>query len=389
MSCVKAPYANDRFEYVKCEFPPHLSGMVLGDYANKGALLIPVTGNKLKLRAHFDGYSARPLSCDDWSFASYTEVVTRNCPDHYPDVMLHGGGTGSWGGAYQGSLPYSRRIAAMFKYAADNYGERIDWNAGITLEGCSYGGSTSLLQSILMTDVWTKALISSVVACVPPTLMMKQTTPIGNYWRDAGIQKSWGGFDWTLGDIQRHVNENVYYRINGSPSDTSVVFDLDFFRLCDEKEIACFGTWHDCGHNPNCPGINLPFYEKYSGAEMEVRLDKPLIIFTHATSNHWGSSRGHYNLGLEYRTGGITRGSNFLSVPLRYRAHHNLGGDIPNQAGDSTFNITMRRTRLQDGDYRWSLDGRTGTCKVLAGSLRIERITLSDNEVYSELRIFK
>lgn len=389
VTCEQAPYANDRFHFIKCTFPPHISKFVIGDYPQKGSLLIPVTGNKLTLRAHFDGYSARPISCDDWNFASYTEIVTRNCPDHYPDIQLHGGGTGSWGGPYQGGNPYGWRIAALFKYASEHYASRIDWQAGITLEGCSYGGSTALLQSMLMPDVWTKALITVVSACVPPTLMVKQETPVGNYWRDVSIQRSWGSFDWTRADIRQHINRLAYYRIVGSPGDTSVVFDLAIFEVCDELKIACFGMWHNYGHAPSEPGINLPFQNIYSGPDMVVRLDKPLIIFTKSSANYWGALRGHYNLGLEYRSASIVSSDRLLVVPVRYRRTVNIGGGVPDQPTSASFEFTTRRIKLPDGEYRWTLAQQSGTTSVVNGELSIEGLVLAHSETYSDLRIEK
>lgn len=390
MTCAEAPFANNNFVYIKCEFPPHISKFVTpeANTPQRGALLIPrFPTKKLKLRAHFGGYSASPEACDDWGFSDPNYIVTKNCPDHLGDTALLGGGVGTWGGPMKGENPYGWRIAALLKYAYDHYGTLIDYGAGVELEGCSYGGTTAILQSLIMPDPWAKALITVVNACVPQTLMVRQDAPVGQYWRSAQVQASWGAYDWRLADPATQTTGRVYYRLNGSPADTSVVFDTDFFRkVCDDNQNACAGTWHSAGHNIAEPGVNLPFQQLYSGPDMQARLDRPLVIFTHSTANYWGI-RGHYNLGMEWNTAGITNSNASVKVPVRYRAHSSMGGGIPDQPDTATVDLTLRRTKLTDGTYHYTLGQQSGLATATAGVITITGLTLESSETYTELRI--
>jgi hypothetical protein len=393
MACAPStPIPN--FTYVKCTFPYRISKFTAANAATDqhGALLVPTTAGLKKLRAHFYGYSAAPTVCDNNGFSDPNYITTKNCPSHYPNLNLYPGYFTAWGGAWNGELDYGWRIAALFKYVNDNY-SNVDWGAGIELEGTSEGGATVILQSLLLPDPWARALITVVNAQVPQTLFVKTTDPIGGYWRNPVVQFTWGGFDWRKADIIANADKvkNIYYRLNGSPADTSVVFDLAFFTdFCDAKKIACMGTWHAAGHQPTEPGVNLPFYDLYSGPDMQARLDKPLVIFTHSTANYWGI-RGHYNLGMEWNTASIQDTASRLAVPIRYRRVTGMGAGLPDQPLSATFDITLRRVRnftLQSGEScHWTLGQQSGLATATAGVITITGLTLESSETYTELRI--
>jgi hypothetical protein len=392
------PYPNDRFIYIRCTFPPIISKYVRSDSSHSQYAVIMVPRyplRKLGWTIKTDGYNARPTNCNTWPDADYNAIVMRHCPDHYPDAAIYQGssGTGSWGGPVAGENPLGWRMAAVMKYVSDNYGHLLDKGAGATLLGCSYGGSTSILQSMLIPDPWARALVNKVRACVPPTLMVKQEAPQGNYWRDGNIRQSWGAFDWTLADVRRYANPYAYHRINGSPADTAVVFDLAFFRdVCDAQQVACFGTWHNAGHSIAEPGVNLPFGDLFSGLDSQARLDRPLIVFTDSSANYWGP-RGHYNLGLEYHTAGISDTANRLAVPVRYLHRTGMGGGIPDQPAAATFSITLRRIPYfnpRPGEtlvYR--LAGLQGSTTAGAGEVTITGLTLQSSDQYTTLEILR
>jgi len=389
--------------YVDCTFPPFISKFVTRNAAweFKSAYLLPnplpVT-KSLKFKAHFDGYSAvlaGPNGCTSYDHSQAGYIVSRNCPGHYPRLDLYPGSPLDWGGIFNGEKAYGWRIAAMFTRANERWGSSIDWGAGITLEGSSYGGTTAILQSVILPDRLWRRQISIVNAHVPQTLFV---SPNGGYWRDPAVRLAWGSYDTNKADIVKRANKvrHIYYRVNGSPADTAVVFDLDFFRqVCDQRKIACFGTWHDTGHNLTEPGVNLPFLSLYSGPDMQVRLDTLLPVFTNSTANYWGR-RGHYNLGLEWANVSqpFIDTKNRVVVPVRYLRHTNLGGDIPDQPLTATFDLTITRPTkftLPVGQLvNWSLGEQSGQLTVTkAGEVTVLQITLDSSSEYTSLYLTK
>jgi hypothetical protein len=391
-------FPNQNFTYVVGTFPPHISKFVSpsADAPQKAALLIPnnvPAGKKLKLRAHFDGYSAAPDTCYNNNFSSTEAIVTRNCPDHYGDPDMLWGGVGGWGGPSEGENPYGWRIAATLKYASDHYNSIIDWGAGWTAEGCSYGGTTSILQSLIMPDKWAKATLTNVVACVPQTLMVEPSDPVGQYWVSQSIRTAWGGYDYHLADVRTQATGRVRYRVNGSPLDTSVRFDLRFFPwVCDDKRIPCMGTWHAGGHNPTQAGINLPFMWEYSDTGMEHRLDQPQVAFLHSSANYMGNV-GHWNLGLAWWNAGMVDTSMRTLIPLRYVPWKNIGGGAPDQPSIVTFGVTVRNTKMPLGigdRVLWSFGMLSGMATVTTqGEVTLEGLSLPASSSYTGLELWK
>lgn len=389
--------------YVDCTFPPFISKFVTRNAAwdFKSAYLLPnplPATKSLKFKAHFDGYSAvldGPNGCTSYAFSQAGYIVSKNCPGHYPRLDLYPGGPLDWGGIFNGEKAYGWRIAAMFTRANERWGSSIDWAAGITFEGPSYGGTTAILQSVILPDKYWRNQIAIVNAQVPQTLFV---SPNGGYWRNPAVRLAWGDYNPKKADIVKKADSvrHIYYRLNGSPADTAVVFDLDFFKkVCDEKKIACFGTWHNAGHNPTEPGINLPFWNLYSGPDMQVRLDTMLPVFTNSTANYWGP-RGHYNLGLEWANIAqpFTDTKSKAVVPIRYLRHTNISADIPDQPLVATFDLTIRRPTkftLPEGQkVKWSIGGQSGQVKVTkAGEVTIPAITLNSSTEYAALLLTK
>lgn len=367
-----------------------------GGWSQAVAFLLPdplPADKSLTLKVRMSGYSARPTYCEGLDFAQKGHIVIKPCAGHYPSKTEHAAigqtGLGWWGYYYSNSN--SHRLGLSLSKALE-YHQSIDIEAGVTLEGTSYGGTGAILQSLLLKDAdpfW-QAMTVRVFATIPQTLVVKPET--GVYWKDPAVQHAWQGQDWRKADIIARADElkHIYYRVNGSPADTTVVFDLDFFRLfCEAKRIACFGTWHGAGHTPAEPGINLPFAELYSGPDSEIRHDTPLPVFTGSTANHWGA-RGHYNLGLEWRRGTAT--ADEVVMPIRYRQHASLGLDIPDQPAGATFDLTLRRLwpfRARAGDQvAWSVGDQSGVARVeVEGEVMITGITIQSGAGYLDVRV--
>jgi len=401
MTCVGSfPFA-DNFQHVECTFPPHISKFVTenADWHFKSAMLVPwPLTKKIPLRAHFDGYSADLSgdgvvhnSCYGYDYSDENAIVTRNCPGHYPHLDWYEGMPLDWGGIFNGEEAYGWRIAAMFTRAAALYGKYIDWNAGITLEGVSYGGATAILQSMLLPDVWWRYSITVVNASLAPTMFVKATQPMGNYWLDEAVRLAWGDYDIRKADITQADVKHIYYRVTGASHDSIVVFDLDFFRNCDRRKLACYGSWSRGDHewpDPEAPPAYQAVMDQlYSGPDSLVRLDKMLPVFTNSTANYWGA-RGHFNLGLEWKTSGFVDTASRIEIPVRYRRHTNMGVDLPNQPESATFDFTVRRLKkfsAQVGDViHYRINSQSGEVLVTeAGEVTIPKIKLASSPNYT------
>lgn len=392
------------YQYV-CNFPGesiYVPNNVTWDYP--ASFLVPNVlpgDNSLRLRMYFSGYSSLP-GCTSSDFSETGFITIKNCPGHYPDVRAHAidglEPLGWWGQYFGDSNGY--RIATSLAKADELWNSSIDQLAGVMLVGRSYGGTGAILQTVVLPDPGWRSQLSIVWADIPHTLFVKpDATPgilfdEGLYWRDAAVRLAWGNFDPAKADIiqQADTVEHIYYRVNGSPADVSVHFDLDFFReLCDGKKIACFGTWHNAGHASSEPGINLPFFNLFSSPDMDVRLDQILPVFTNSTANYWGP-RGHYNLGLEWSDGkDFIDTEALISVPIRYRRRTNLGADIPDQPETVTFDVTLRRVKNFDlpllSEVAWVFGDQSGFAAInAAGEVTVEGLSLTSPQ-YTRLEI--
>ena len=112
-----------------------------------------------------------------------------------------------------------------------------------------------------------------------------------NYGRRRGKQtRKTGNFDASMIDVEaamaRGDLNHIFFRINGASNDN---VNTVFFRLCDRYRIGMGG------HAPTETGVNLPAY----GGPM---------------------------------------------LKLRYRRHTNIGGGIPDQPEQVTFDLTPPET---------------------------------------------
>ena len=284
------------------------------------------------------GYTPTPQACENDDGARANAMVIKNCAAHYPDHNNYGAGGNvpmGWWGIFEGTNSNGFRISESIVRAFEKYTQSIDWGRGITLQGTSYGGTGAILQSMLLPNEVSRRFISVVHANLPHTMFVKKDPnphdgidERGHYYRDPAVQWAWGDFDTSKADFAVAAAEGrvdrIYYRVNGGTNDSLGIVDLDFFRICDQYKIACFGTWHQAGHEIAEPGINLPFNALYNSPEQDVRFDQVLPVFTQSTANNWGE-RGHYNLGLSWNSSemevsadGIFR-SDSLSPPHQHR----------------------------------------------------------------------
>jgi hypothetical protein len=377
-------------------------------YPFKTGLIVPHVppGNaSLRVVEHFDGYTAAPfpiLPNNDFSAPGF--IVVKTHPGHYPNLFDYYNEYGiaplDWGGFAKGDSN-RWRFGIAFGKINELMSSSVDWNAGLRLEGISYGGTTSILQSLLLKDPVAQSSVTIVNVALPNTLFVRlDTTPNDNinqngmYYRDAAsVQLAWDEpTNVATADIiaQAASLKGKYYSVFGNSGDTTVKFDLEFFTLfCEARKIACMGAWINGDHGQYDPGVvrnqdrslavGLPVYMDagsggthgpFSGPDSDSRLDKVLPVFTGSTANFFsivqgqpGFIRGHYNLGLEWNS--VTQPTptaSKLTLPIRYRRHTGFGtgsvyasGDvsgpdtnaanwIPDQPNSATFNITLQRT---------------------------------------------
>lgn len=399
---------NARYNRVECDFSEQPYIPPAATQAFPASVIVPTPlphDYSLRLVADLHGYTSIPRVCENDNGAEQGVLLLKNCASHYPshvDYRINGTLPMGWWGIFGGVNSNGYRLSETARHALENYTDSIDWASGITLRGTSYGGTGSILQSMLMPQG--RALITVVQANIPHTLFVKQDPDSGDnvderghYYRDPAVQLAWGDVDPAEADFARAAAANkishIYYRINGATNDNLGIVDLDFFRYCDEYKIACFGTWHTGGHNTSEPGVNLPFTALYTAPEMDVKLGQLLPVFTHSSANNWGA-RGHYNLGLSWNSSGIERSANKLVVPIRYKRSTQLG-PLEDQPRDATFNLTLRhvgKMRFFRGKtLYWTLGSKSGTTTVsLRGSknvITINGLNLDSSDDYTDLTI--
>jgi hypothetical protein len=362
--------------------------------------------HSLKIIMHWDGYG-NASGCPTVNFGQPGAVVVKNCPDYYPTETAHRINNVNplgWGGPYFGYSNAWRFTTALDKISR-HWQRSIDWNAGITLEGKSYGGATALHQSLMFEDVnpfW-QAAVTKVRAVAAPTLFVKPDTDpdpnvsnAGNYWRSLAIQTAWIGYDLDLADMIKQASrlKHIYFNVTGSPQDTTAFFFLSFYTdFCDAKKIACFIVHHNLGHVDPPLTIHLPFNDMFAGPYQDARLDQLIQVFTRATSNLYGPIGG-YNLGLSWDSRFLMDEPDRIVTPLRYLALTNIYPGIADQPPQSTFDFTLRdrsssRFRFRAGEQvAWVIGNQSGYVTVTEeGEVTIQGITLSSSSAYSNLSV--
>lgn len=401
----------------------------------------------LKLLAYFGGWGEPCTPTLDHSNPQY--IIIKNtqqvCPGHGSSWNVGVSTPMDWGGIAYGppgleengeSLGW--RISASLTRAQVAYAEKIDLNAGVRLDGYSWGGTTVFMQPLLMKDEYWRSKVTIVRGSVPGTMFTRHDldgdaiNKNGQYWRCASsfsnscyannqpasdIALAWKSFDpekvnylSTVYDNASKV-KNVYFSATGSElSDSAVFFDTDFFRVfCNQKKIACFGTWHNNGHAAAEPGIYMPFNAVFSGVYSDNRLDRILPVFTNSTGNNYSRTRGHHNLGLEWMSGSFNVDTvDKVSIPIRYVATTNFGAStVPGMVGETlppqptsiTVDVTLRKVKnfaLTKGrNLKWNFYPGAGagapvtgtTIVTTAGEVTIPAVPLSSSGNFSTLEI--
>jgi len=404
MKCSDPTAINGSFNRVQCLFSREPYTTPGGTTSFPASYVVPnpmPTNNSLRIVVDMHGYTAIPVSCTDNNGSTPGAIVIKHCAAYYPkhtDFAVNGTLPMDWWGIFKGVNGNGYRIAESLARTLEKWGTSVDLGRGFTLRGTSYGGTGAILQSMLLPQG--THLVSVLQANVPHTLFVNADTDgdaideRGHYFRDPAVRLAWGNFDIARADFAKAAEKgtinHIYYRINGGTNDNLGIVNLDFFRLCDKHKIACFGTWHQGGHNLSEPGVNLPFGQLYDSPQQDVRLDSVLPVFTKSTANHWGP-RGHYNLGLAWDAARIVNRPDKISVPIRYRRYTGIG-PIPDQPSSATFNLTLRRTgtldRWRGRELAWSVGSQTGITKVTSkGLINIRNITLSSSDVFSTLTV--
>jgi Hydrazine synthase alpha subunit middle domain len=364
----------------------------------------PADTKPVRLKVTLSGYSSKPIHCVTNDSARPGYLVIKPCAGHYPDITLRskpGQATpAGWWGWFLGNSNSQRLWLSLNKAVTLR---STDLDAGVLIEGQSYGGTGAILQSMLLRYTepvfhegdgidW-GSKIAIVHAFIPDTLMVKNTYP-----RHEGVKVAWAGQNLEQADFRTAAAsglvQQTYYRLSGSPADTSVRFDLEFFDICEEYKISCMGTWHDLGHNTSEPGVNMPFLQLFPDPNQDVRLDQLLPVFTKSTANQLASKRGHYNLGLSWNSAGIVDTETQVVLPIKYQPYTNIGKDVPDQPSNVTFDLTIRRPQafpLKTGEaIAYTVGDQKGQAVVsTAGEVTITGIHLQSAGTYTKVTLSK
>lgn len=405
MTCAEGIPVNGIFDRVQCTFSRAPYTTPGGTTSFPASYIVPhvmPTDNSLRVVVDMHGYTAIPTNCINNNGSMAGAIVIKHCAAYYPkhtDFAVNGTLPMDWWGIFKGVNGNGHRISESLARALEKWGDSIDLGRGFTLRGISYGGTGAILQSMLLPAG--SNFVSVVHANVPHTLFVQADTNSadgiderGHYFRDPAVRLAWGDFDIAKADFAKVAASgsisHIYYRINGATNDSLGIVNLDFFRLCEKHKIACFGTWHQGGHNLTEPGVNLPFGQLFDSPQQDVRLDQVLPVFTKSTANHWGP-RGHYNLGLAWDSSNIVNTADALAVPIRYRRYTNIG-PIPDQPMSASFNITLRNTgaaaRWRGLELEWRLGTLSGKTKVSSkGNITIKGLELESGEAFTVLKV--
>ena len=376
------------------------------------------TEQSLTLKVRLSGFNGAPDAfCNGNDFAQQGFITIKPCAGHLPQVYEHrytgpwpmseeqlanaqasdttnGFGNGipidsgtsagfsvlGWWGWFAdapGKNSNAMRIALSLQSALLNYGESIDIMNGWWIEGTSYGGTGAINQAMLMkrVDPFWSDLLTVVRSDLAENLIAQN-----EYKTNPSIQVAWHGQNIDHINFRKQAKYNkldlVYWRINGSPVDTSVTWTTEQARICNNYQLMCVFTWGQQGHNLTEPGMRPDFfYHNFAHADQRVRLDKPSIAIHDFSGNSpLDAPRGHYNLGIGWRnTAGFYTNAEEISVPLRYQRWTDIGLGVPDQPQSVTFGVTVRLRDeflfpLKKGDVvNWSMGEQSGQATVTRG----------------------
>jgi hypothetical protein len=326
------------------------------------------------------------------------ELIARPCMSHWPDQNLYAG-MQDWWGAFGGTNSAGWRIASAIDYAQTTLGSLVAPEKGIALRGSSAGATAMNTQTPAMATFPVQQQFVTAYGSRAFTLFFKQ----GHiYSQDPATQNAWAGFDistadWRIAAANGSIS-HIYYAMHGGKNDYQLgAVDTEYFALCDQHKIACFGTWDQGGHTHSGEvGVNLP-RSLYAGALMDHRLDRMQPVFTQSTANSPLSGlRGHYNLGLSADMTNFADAAVLVSTYIRYLRHTNMGADLEDQPTEATFTYTLRRFQnfeLEVGEVlNWQVTGtaQSGTVTVTTpGEITIPAITLPSSHQFWQVLITK
>lgn len=356
------------------------------------SFIVPTWGDNLTLEVDLHGYTAFPVTCTNDNGAKAGVIVQKQCAGHWPSLNQFPKGNAyplGWFGVWDGRFATTSRIAKADDMAKEKWPNRIDAGKGATISGTSYGGTGSILQSIVLGE-----RVSIVNARFPHLLFVKQDSDPddniddrGEYWRNPAVRMAWGktppGVLDIRGAMERGLVDHIYYRVQGSTNDHLGRFDLEFFEHCEANKIACYGTWDKGGHDYE-PGIghnrNL-----YACGETDWRLDSTKLIVTGSTGNRLKDpngnyyGRGHYNEGFCWK-----RTGNGVEVSYTPREIEGMLA-MPDAV---TFTGTIRDYPVEGDTFRYTFGAQSGTVqRSESGDITIEGLLLDSVKGFQKIEL--
>ena len=385
--CSDPPVVKGGYTTQKCEFkggryhPPGYEGK------NHPVMFIyPTSGKDLVPTINLQGYASLNY-CDTPAAGAEGKLLIRLCASWYPDMVPYYPSMMDWNGPLAGTNSQGWRIASSMEYAAHRWGDILDLDAGYGCEGSSAGATGCLLQAMLMHGFLAQLDVATIHGTRPHVLFIKN-----QFSRAVAVQNAWRGVDETRADPRKHPDwlEHIYLSMHGGSNDDLGLMDIEAAKLCEDYELACFFTWDMGGHSADGEaGVNFP-RGLYQAPYQSVRLDSVLPAITHSTGNNWNPDRGHLNLGFSwvlvkpYYQSTDDR----VVMPLRYKRHTNIGGGVPDQPQEVTFDVTLRRVEAAKAGQQWSYSFGNQAGTITAGEdkiLRVKDLHLTSSDKYTGL----
>lgn len=369
--------------------------------------ITPTGSNHLILEAFLPADGGYSSHCESLGTYDASQLSVRSCASEYPSRASHVNQGVSWLSYYGGTVAnpeYARnsegeRIAEALRQVGLRHAEIIDEGAGITLQGSQYGGVGAIHQSMIIPNIQDQISVVYARRAITGFNLWTYTESVGT------MDKAWGAAanpsikDTIAFELiaPTGVLDNVWYRIDGSTLDPEAPIHPDyFFNHCETNKIGCSGTWNAGTTRSGIEaGVTIP-QEKYTDANMIVRLDTPIPIYTNSTANTaLTASRGHYNLGLTWNTAAITQTANTVTMPLKYKAFSRMGGGVADMPATITASVTIRRSDIfvmTSGEaIAWSWNGTSGVATANAkGEITIDALGFTSSEsAYTDLVLTK
>lgn len=348
-------------------------------------------------QAGYGNWTGAPLPGDP----NFGRLTIKPVPDFTPTEAAHILPNGvkplGWGGYYFGDSTM-QRLAASLDYVQANWGDSVDWDAGIKLAGTSYGASTMELQSVLLRPDW-QSQITVVDSMLGPS--MSSLAPGGLIERRYDAWMAWGTPtqaytrtpEMDAADPFLHIDrlKFIYFNFSAASNDGSTYTNIPILKKFCDSGMACRAVWGNQNHAlPSAP-LYYEWVKTFSAPEQSVRLDDlALVVFQRSSANDY-SAVGNINANLRWNSAAESESGDTLTESIGYQRTYGVFSNEPDTA-QVTVLIRLRKAQMQlaPGDWvEWSFMGQSGrTISIKDGEVNIP-VSIPSGAGYHALTITK